>query len=57
MLQKNLAVTELQTGLVFEPQGPLVELDFRVSITDVFLFSKRMKSVGLKLHPKNESII
>lgn len=52
MLQKRgeeLAVTELHTGRVFEPQGPLVESDFRVNITDVFYFERR-SSVGLKLH-------
>lgn len=50
-----MAVIELHTGLVFEPQGPLVESDFRLNITDVFLFSKRIKRVGLKVHTKNEA--
>ncbi|KAI4812550.1 hypothetical protein KUCAC02_023926 [Chaenocephalus aceratus] len=52
VLQKRgeeLAVTELHTGRVFEPQGPLVESDFRVNITDVFYFERR-SSVRLKLH-------
>ena len=55
--QKNLAVTELHAGLVFEPQGPLVESDFRVNVTDAFSFfrfSKIIDCVAFKLYPKGE---
>lgn len=66
MLQRRSTGTWLSLSftraLVFEPQGPLVESQFTVKITDVllfflppFLFSKRIKSAGLKIHPKNEA--
>lgn len=40
---KKLAVAELHTGLVFEPQGPLVESVLTVNIAFFSIFKKNKK--------------